>query len=115
VKVVVCRSRELAPGASRSVAAGGGRVLVHRAEDGVLHAVNDRCPHNGARLSGGRIERLITSDAIGEYVLTARWIVRCPWHRYEFELENGRCPVDPRKRVRVYRVADEDGMVVLER
>ena len=31
-------------------------------------------------------------------------VVRCPWHKWDFEIETGRCTVDPRLKVRRYAV-----------
>jgi 3-phenylpropionate/trans-cinnamate dioxygenase ferredoxin subunit len=40
-------------------------------------------------------------------------LVRCPWHKWDFEIATGRCPVDPRMRVRRYAVRREGGDVVV--
>jgi nitrite reductase/ring-hydroxylating ferredoxin subunit len=40
-------------------------------------------------------------------------IVRCPWHKWEFEIATGRCLVDERLRLRRYAVrVDGDEIVV---
>jgi len=52
----------------------GRRVALFLHEDEV-HAVDDRCPHEGASLSAGVIRR-------GE--------VTCPWHSFHFDLCTGR-------------------------
>jgi nitrite reductase/ring-hydroxylating ferredoxin subunit len=53
----------------------GWQVLVARSE-GKLIAVNDRCTHQAARLSTGRIRR---------------GAVMCPLHGARFDLADGRC------------------------
>ena len=53
----------------------GWHVLVGRGEHG-FHAVNDRCTHQAALLSGGRIRR---------------GAVMCPLHGARFELASGTC------------------------
>jgi nitrite reductase/ring-hydroxylating ferredoxin subunit len=47
----------------------------------------------------------------------ANSIVRCPWHKWEFEIATGRSLVDPRLRVRRYavRVDGDDLVVTLDR
>ena len=91
-------------------------VLIH-ATDGRLYALRDTCPHHGARLSLGSLGPLVTGSKVGSYELSSdRMIVRCPWHGYEFDLDNGTCIADPEdSRVRVYGVSVENGVVVLER
>jgi anthranilate 1,2-dioxygenase ferredoxin subunit len=53
----------------------GWHVLVTRTEKG-LHAVNDRCTHQAAMLSGGRVRR---------------GAIICPLHGARFEVGTGRC------------------------
>jgi nitrite reductase/ring-hydroxylating ferredoxin subunit len=53
----------------------GWHVLIGR-EDGNFFAVNDRCTHQAALLSGGRIRR---------------GAIMCPLHGARFELESGKC------------------------
>lgn len=53
----------------------GWHVLVARTEDG-LFAVNDRCTHQAALLSTGRIRR---------------GAVMCPLHGARFEVASGKC------------------------
>lgn len=54
---------------------GGWSVLVLKADDG-FHAVNDRCSHQAARLSPGRVRR---------------GAIMCPLHGARFEVGTGRC------------------------
>jgi 3-phenylpropionate/trans-cinnamate dioxygenase ferredoxin subunit len=54
---------------------GGWSVLVVRAEDG-FHAMNDRCTHQAALLSPGRVRR---------------GAIMCPLHGARFEVGTGRC------------------------
>ena len=100
------------PGHVRMVEVGTQRVGLYRVGD-ELHALADRCPHRGAPLCSGVVAtpigvedgRLITGEADS--------VVRCPWHKWEFEIASGRCVVDERLRVRRYTVRlDEDGVFV---
>jgi 3-phenylpropionate/trans-cinnamate dioxygenase ferredoxin subunit len=60
---------------------------------------------------------MVIGDTVGEYQeARGLYVVRCPWHGYEFEVTSGRCPADPEhERVRVYSVLVEDGTIVVER
>jgi nitrite reductase/ring-hydroxylating ferredoxin subunit len=81
---------------------------------GQLHALADRCPHRGAPLcSFGEvvtdIERLPDGTlALGE----PGTLIRCPWHKWDFEIATGTSPADPAMRVRRY-VVREDGKEVV--
>lgn len=111
----ICGSEELAPGGMLAVTVGSRPILVARAADGRLHAVADRCLHQGARLSGGRLLAAVDGSRPGHYVLDAeRQLIKCPWHGYEYDLESGCVLFDARRRLRTYRVAEEHGRIVIE-
>jgi 3-phenylpropionate/trans-cinnamate dioxygenase ferredoxin subunit len=99
---------ELPPGGRRSVILGKREVMVFNV-DGKLYAIFNRCPHQQASMDCGLVGG--TTYATGphsfEFGLEGR-IVRCPWHHYEFDLENGRCLADPdRFRMATYQVGEE--------
>jgi nitrite reductase/ring-hydroxylating ferredoxin subunit len=102
-----------APGAVRIVEVGTRRVAVFCVE-GRFFALADRCPHRGAPLcSRGEV---VTGIEVRNGELTtgpANALVRCPWHKWDFEIATGRCAVHPRLRVRRYMVrTDEHELVV---
>lgn len=74
---------------------GGWYVLVGKTEDG-FHAVNDRCTHQAALLSGGRIRR---------------GAVMCPLHGARFEMTSGRCLGGTYKDLRTFPLRITDGMI----
>ena len=95
------------------VQVGNHHVVVTLTDDGPF-AYADRCPHRGApMLAGGRIVSSLRADG-GRLELGApRSHVRCPWHKWDFELATGRCAVDPRLRLRTYTTwTDGDEIVV---
>ncbi len=102
-----------APGRIRMVEVGGHRVGVVRVGDQV-HALADRCPHRGAPLcSGGRTVHGIEAGDGGPVRGTERAVLRCPWHKWDFDIASGRCVVHPTLRLRRYRVIVEDEHVVV--
>jgi nitrite reductase (NADH) small subunit len=117
MKHVLFPADELTPGSMRVADLAGLAVVVIRTPSGRFHVLRDSCSHAGARLSDGALQRMVTAPDVGEYRFEGdQWVVRCPWHGYEFEVESGRCPADPRRaRVRVYTVSIEEGNVVVER
>jgi nitrite reductase/ring-hydroxylating ferredoxin subunit len=106
---------ELARGESRSVVAGGIKILVVRKEDGSYRALRDVCPHLGVQLSRGVVQTVLDGQDVGDYEVTDVVAARCSWHGYEFDLDTGRCVADPRWRVKSYPVTIRDGHVLLER
>lgn len=77
---------------------GRDRVAVFRVDDGSLHAVDDRCPHEGYPLSQGTRK---------DCVLT------CSWHNYKFDLRDGAC-IQGDEDVRTFPVRVVDGVVELD-
>jgi nitrite reductase (NADH) small subunit len=98
-----------APGQIRMVELGG---LIRVGDE--IHALADRCPHRGAPLcSGGRT---VHGIQLGDGVPARgdkRALVRCPWHKWDFDIASGRCLVHPTLRVRRYRVTVEHDHVVV--
>ena len=100
--------------AGRLVARIGGRevgVLLDH-ESGAPRAFRNRCPHHGAPLCEGVVRPRLGGDP-GSYRLAGGAVLHCPWHGWQFELESGRCPDDPRMRVAVYQARIAGGRVLV--
>jgi 3-phenylpropionate/trans-cinnamate dioxygenase ferredoxin subunit len=95
---------------------GGHRVGLYCVAD-TLHALADRCPHRGAPLCSGRIATPIEAGAETLTLGPRQSVVRCPWHKWEFDIATGRCLTDERLQVRRYAVRfdDDEVVVTLER
>lgn len=91
---------------------GDRRIGLYRVA-GALHALADRCPHRGAPICAGRIATPIETDAAGVTLGPRHSIVRCPWHKWEFDIATGRSLVDDRLRVRQYAVHVDGEQVVV--
>jgi nitrite reductase (NADH) small subunit len=74
----------------------GERAIAVFRRGGRIFALGDSCPHMGASLSEGYLDR--TS-------------VVCPWHGWAFDLIDGRSPFDDESFAEVYRVSVEEGIV----
>ncbi len=99
-------------GSVRMIEVGTHLVGLYRV-GGDLYALADRCPHRGAPLCRGSIATPIEARD-GTLALGAhRSIVRCPWHKWEFDIATGRCLVDERLRARTYGVRLEGDAVVV--
>jgi nitrite reductase/ring-hydroxylating ferredoxin subunit len=81
----------------------GGRTIGVFQLDGGYFALADRCPHRGAPLcSSGQVVNAV--EGVGDEARVTREaaLVRCPWHKWDFDIATGRCTVDARLRVRRY-------------
>jgi nitrite reductase/ring-hydroxylating ferredoxin subunit len=106
---------DLAPGELKAVEVGRLKIVVARMPDGTVRALRDRCSHMGAKLSHGRLVRHTDGDEVGEVHLMDTYVLQCPWHGFQFDVDTGRCVADPDgERVRSYEIRVEDGQVVLD-
>lgn len=106
----VARVAEVPPGARKRVTAGGRDIVLFNV-GGDFFAVADRCPHQGGRLSEGKLVGLVEAPEPGRYAWSRPGeIVRCPWHGWEFDLRTGQSRCEPRRlRTRTYDVVLEPG------
>jgi nitrite reductase (NADH) small subunit len=93
----VCSEEELPHGRARTLDTAGGRIAVFRAENGVLYAIEDRCPHRGAALSRGVLYDLCK--------------VACPDHGWTVDLRSGEVEAPERGEVRTFAVRTVDAEV----
>ncbi len=96
--VRVCREEELSERAARRYEHDGRPICVSLA-DGRPYAIDDRCPHREASLSGG---------------LVRDGVVTCPGHFRRFDLRTGGCIGQPGEAVRTYECAVADGWVLVD-
>lgn len=110
----VCLHGEIPAGGMRPVRANGRSVVVARLEDGSYRAVANTCPHEAARMSDGKVERMWRGDKVGEHRQNGRCVIICPWHNFEFDLDTGKSACEPeRMRLKTYRVVLEGDEVVI--
>lgn len=112
---VVCREGELAPGEIRPFTVGRRRLAVMHLDDGSHRAMSDVCPHQGASMGLGSVERMWSSSEPGSMCRDAkRNVAICPRHNFEFDVDTGLSPnVSPRLRVKTYEARAEGGEVVV--
>ena len=89
------KPEQIPVGESRCVTLGDLQIgLFHRQEG--LFAIDNICPHRGAPLHDGFVSN-------GQ--------VTCPWHQWQFQLEDGVCLNIPKVRVASYAVEVRDGTI----
>lgn len=114
-RVIACKRDELGPGQMRAVTVGRRHIALVCTEDGSYKAIADSCPHEGARMSGGQMEKMWLSDESRRYYPSDEYsVVVCPWHNWEFDLDTGCSTVEPhRMRLKTYAARVEGEDVVL--
>jgi NAD(P)H-dependent nitrite reductase small subunit len=85
-------------GESRCIELGDVQVGLFRNPDG-LFAVDNVCPHRGGPLHEG----MVTGDS-----------VTCPWHQWQFQLDDGVCRNIPKVRIATYPVEVRDGAIWID-
>jgi nitrite reductase [NAD(P)H] small subunit len=95
--IEVCMLEACPAGAVRTAEADGLCVAVFRLADGSLRAIEDRCPHRGARLSRGVV---YDGDKVA-----------CLDHGWSVRLTDGGAEPPERGCVRMFEVKVEDGVV----
>ena len=87
--VKVAEVADIGVGQGTLIERDGLTVAVFNAGDGRFFACSPTCPHEDGPLAEGWLE----GDA-----------VVCPWHGFDFDLQNGRCRVDEGLSIAVYPV-----------
>ncbi len=96
---VVGKANEFKEGQQIAVQAGKRVISVFRME-GEFYAVNNTCPHKGASLCEGIIDK-------------ERKVVRCPWHLWNWSLETGCLEANVKDRIPTYKTEVVDGEILL--
>lgn len=94
----VCRNDAFPANGKLAAIVAGWHVLIVREGDS-LFAFNDRCPHQAALLSPGKLRR---------------GAVMCPLHGARFRIETGECIGGAYPSLRLFPVAIYDGMIRVE-
>jgi nitrite reductase/ring-hydroxylating ferredoxin subunit len=99
---------EIGDGERRLVEIGGRSIGVFNV-GGRFFALRNRCAHQGGPLCQGRVFACLDSERPGEYRYEeGRYLLECPWHGWEYDMETGQSWFDPRRtRVRRYPVSVE--------
>jgi nitrite reductase (NADH) small subunit len=110
---VVGPAAEVSPGSVRIIDLGPWGVGVFNC-NGSFHALNNYCPHAGAPVCRGQVTGMPVAEIDG----AVEWerdgeILRCPWHGWEFDIATGKTVTRPHRAVKKYRVAVEDGEIVV--
>ncbi|CAM3876886.1 Rieske (2Fe-2S) protein [Alkalicoccus chagannorensis] len=113
---VVCSKEDLNPGEMMESTFGRHSIVVCRASDGHYYAFLNRCIHQGAPLSKGKIcGAPEPTDTLGEYNFDREGdILRCPWHGREFDIRNeGRMLANEKFKIKNFNVMEKNEQVIV--
>lgn len=110
--VDVCELDALVPGVVRVVELDGRPDVGVVVFNGELRAFGLMCPHRGGPLDKGILRVGLSSDGPGQRSLDPeRCVLACPWHKWEYSLEDGLALFDERRRLIIYPTVVEAGRV----
>jgi nitrite reductase/ring-hydroxylating ferredoxin subunit len=105
----VCPVAELPPGERQIIEIDSESIGVFNV-DGEFHALKNVCPHHLAPLCEGTVGGTSApTDDVGDYNREKDGeIIRCPWHKWEFDITTGESVYNPhRLRTRTYETGVE--------
>ncbi|MGL6072724.1 MAG: Rieske (2Fe-2S) protein [Fimbriiglobus sp.] len=98
MRIPVATLEDLPEGSAAVVQLQGQDVaLIH--DGGNVYAVEDRCPHAGASLSGGHVEN---------------GTITCPWHYWCFKLDTGEYCNMPKHKIKTYPTSIDEGVIYVD-
>ena len=104
----VCPIAELPPGERTIVDVDGLSIGVFNIE-GQLYGLLNTCPHQLAELCRGKISGYVTSSKVGEYDFERDGqIIRCPRHKWAFDITTGESVFNPHLKTRTFEVETEE-------
>ncbi|HEY7200212.1 MAG TPA: Rieske (2Fe-2S) protein [Candidatus Dormibacteraeota bacterium] len=106
------RLEDFPPASLTSRTVSGRTVIVANTPRG-LYAIGPTCPHQGASMAGAELCGTMVASEPGRYEYGCHLeLVRCPWHRWEFHVEDGRAAFGTSaKRLVTYPLRVEGGEV----
>ena len=91
------RACEIPEGGCKVMSHGRNRIAIFRV-DGVFHAIDDHCPHEGWSLAAGRLEGSVLT---------------CAGHDWQIDVRSGACLTMRKYRVKSFEVIVEGDNVLL--
>lgn len=111
----LCGRDDVPPGGMRVFEYRGRSLAVARVSENEFRAVRNVCPHQGGPLGLGFLTGTFLPSEYGEFRYGRESeIIRCPWHRWEFDSATGKSLHDPEGcRVASYQLHVEGGDVMI--
>ena len=117
-EILVGARDDIPEGGTRIIEIGNLEIGVIRHED-AFYAYRNLCPHQGGPVCEGVRMAGVYDDVDAEGLFhgqkfdQADMHIVCPWHGYEYRLEDGVNVCDARIKLRKYEVTERDGNVYI--
>ncbi|MEQ8762989.1 MAG: Rieske (2Fe-2S) protein [Planctomycetota bacterium] len=92
------RLEDLPPKAMKPVKIGGHAIVLIHADDGTIHALDNRCPHEGYAMAQGELDGCVLT---------------CAWHNWKFDIRTGECRLGGED-IRRFPVRVDDGNIEVD-
>jgi nitrite reductase (NADH) small subunit len=114
MRVDVTTLGELPEGVPTEFRAAGRNVVLVRWRERV-YALRNICPHMSNSFVGGLVGGRAAGPVGGHAFVDDDPVMTCPWHQFEFVLDDGRCLTDANLRIATYAVTQgSDGTVSVD-
>jgi nitrite reductase/ring-hydroxylating ferredoxin subunit len=114
MRVEVTTLDELPEGVPTEFRAAGRNVVLVRWRERV-YALRNICPHMSNSFVGGLVGGRAAGPVGGHAFVDDDPVMTCPWHQFEFVLDDGRCLTDANLRIATYAVSQgTDGTVSVD-
>lgn len=114
-EVYLCRVGEIPDGSPLIVPIGGDREVGVYFHSGKHHAYLNRCHHQGGPVCEGllvpKVRDVLNEDRTwaGQTFDESEMHIVCPWHAYEFKLDDGECATMPGLKLRKFPIVEREG------
>jgi len=115
-EIYVGDEEEFEEGGRKVVPTDGLEIGVFRV-NGKFYAYENECPHQGGPVCQGkiynRVEENVQADgtSLGMKFSEDHVHIVCPWHGYEYDIETGASPANPKMKLRKFEVVVRGGEV----
>lgn len=91
-----------------------GREIAIFQEDEEFHALLNFCVHQGGPVCEGAVTGTLEADEDGDLVYNEdNKTVACPWHGWQFDIEDGKHTAESRYKIPTYSVVVQNGRIYL--
>jgi nitrite reductase/ring-hydroxylating ferredoxin subunit len=99
---------------AKIVAVGGRSIGIIKAND-KIYAVRNVCPHKGAPICRGQVRGTMLPSQPATFIFgLENQVLQCPWHGWEFSLEDGGRLCEGMAKLTLYPVTVQENSVFLD-